>query len=211
MEKQLSVNLNTPYYTLNEFTEATERVWLVFHGYGQLGRFFINKFKVLNAKKNFVIAPQGLSKFYLEGTSGKVGATWMTSDNRLVEIENQYRYIKAIVAEELGGKPEIPLYLFGFSQGVSTMMRFASRHRMEFEKMVLWAGKIPPELTKEDIRHWPPDASYEYYVGDNDHFVTNDDILLEQTNKLKELTEDRCSTFVFQGKHEIAADLLMKL
>ena len=37
------------------------------------------------------MAPEGLSRFYLEGFSGKVGATWMTREDRLNDIDNYLR------------------------------------------------------------------------------------------------------------------------
>ena len=40
-----------------------------------------------------IIAPQGLHKFYLEGTSGRVGASWMTKENREDDIKNYLVYL----------------------------------------------------------------------------------------------------------------------
>ena len=82
---------------MNELTEATERIWLVFHGYGQLAEYFIKKFEDLDPTKNFIIAPQGLSKYYLQGVYGRVGASWMTKEDRLTEIANQYAYIDEVL------------------------------------------------------------------------------------------------------------------
>ena len=52
------------YITLNKLTPKTKNIWIIFHGYGQLSKFFIRRFDILDQNENFIIAPQGLSKFY---------------------------------------------------------------------------------------------------------------------------------------------------
>ena len=44
----IPISIKASYYTLNKLTEDTERIWLVFHGYGQLAEYFIKKFEGLD-------------------------------------------------------------------------------------------------------------------------------------------------------------------
>ncbi|MEP5069833.1 MAG: esterase, partial [Crocinitomicaceae bacterium] len=133
----LDVLIKASYHTLNELTEKTERVWLVFHGYGQLAGHFIKKFKDLDPAKNFIVAPQGLSKYYLDGVYGRVGASWMTKEDRLTEIQNQYAYIDALL-KKIGDLSDKQLIYFGFSQGTATMGRYAAHAKIPFHQMIIW-------------------------------------------------------------------------
>ncbi|MCZ8216519.1 MAG: phospholipase, partial [Cyclobacteriaceae bacterium] len=81
----ISFQFKARYQTLGKLDANTRKVWFVLHGYGQLAEYFLRKFKSLEAQEIFVIAPEGLSRFYMEdvtrrsqGGSQRVGATWMT-------------------------------------------------------------------------------------------------------------------------------------
>ena len=104
MEKHVNISIKAPYYVSNKLTDQTENIWLVCHGSGQLAMYFLKKFDGLDKEKNFIIAPQGLSKFYQENNnfSGRVGATWMTKEDRLTEIDNQQAMINSIWEREVG-------------------------------------------------------------------------------------------------------------
>jgi len=67
-------------------------LWLVLHGYRQLAPYFLRKFAPLARPDTLIAAPEGLSRFYLEGYYGKVGASWMTREARLDEIADQISY-----------------------------------------------------------------------------------------------------------------------
>ncbi len=208
-QHHLTVPLQVSYRSLNKFTERTKRVWVVFHGYGQLTEYFLKKFEVLNPDENFVVAPQGLSKFYLDGFSGRVGATWMTKEDRLTEIDNQQAYINAVLKKALIRKPS-ELILFGFSQGVSTMCRFATHNHVDFQKMVLWAGTFPPEITKDDITHWRKDLALNYYSGTKDPFL-KEGMVEALEERIYAVTGKKVTTTYFEGKHEIQEELLLQI
>ena len=100
-EHTLTVDFKARYYTLGQLNKDTRQIWFVFHGYGQLARYFIRKFAILTNQQILVIAPEGLSRFYIEKveSSGRpndrVGASWMTKENRTVDIENYLHYLNA--------------------------------------------------------------------------------------------------------------------
>ncbi|MEM9326946.1 MAG: alpha/beta hydrolase [Bacteroidota bacterium] len=211
MQKHVEVSLQASYRTMNEYTDRTKFVWLVFHGYGQLTEFFIRKFQVLDPDDHFIIAPQGLSKFYLEGFSGRVGATWMTKEDRLTEIDNQQRYLRAVLESEVGDLSQgKKLILFGFSQGVATMCRFAAYNDFSFDRMVLWAGTFPHDLSKEDTRHWPSDFPMKYFTGRDDPFL-KPGMIEAQEERLIELTGVHPEITQFDGKHEVRPELLHRV
>jgi hypothetical protein len=60
----------------------------VLHGYGHLAPYFIRKFNSL--EDSFIVAPEGMYRFYLYGSSGRVGACWMTKEERLDDALDFY-------------------------------------------------------------------------------------------------------------------------
>ena len=208
MQHHIDVTVKASYITLNELTPNTERVWLVFHGYGQLAEFFIKKFESLDPEKNFIIAPQGLSKYYLNGVYGRVGASWMTKEDRLTEIANQYRYLDQVLSQfDLTDKQ---LIYFGFSQGTATMGRYAAHAKIPFSKMIIWAGTFPPDtdpsdwsyLTgKEDISYWTSKEDIYYQEG-----------MVEKQNEVVKAALGTTPTLNwYDGGHKVIPELVAQL
>ncbi|MFY0607051.1 MAG: hypothetical protein JXR10_10065 [Cyclobacteriaceae bacterium] len=209
-EKHIAFETKTPYATLNELTTDTKRIWIVFHGYGQLSRFFIRKFTGLDPKENFIIAPQGLSKFYLEGFTGRVGASWMTKEDRLMEIDMQMRYIDGILNKEKVHSADVEINYFGFSQGVATMFRYSAYAKLPFRKMIVWAGSVPPELEKKDFDFVNNKVSVQYFTGRQDPFY-KEGMEQDQIARIKSLMDITPVTHWFDGKHEVIQDLVSEL
>ncbi len=208
-ENQLEVSIKAPYFTLNELTPKTERVWLTFHGYGQLAQFFIKKFEALDPAKNFIIAPQGLSKYYLDGFYGRVGASWMTKEDRLTEIENQYRYIKSVL-DDIGDISNSKLIYFGFSQGTATMGRFAAWSKMPFHKMIIWAGTFPPDIEPNAFNFLTGSEEITYFTSREDPFFKEE--MIENQNKVvSEATGKTPELNWYKGGHTVVPELLTKI
>ncbi len=92
MQHYITVSRTARYEQLGEPSAATCQLWLVAHGYGQVVEYFSRHFRSLHAADpagTVIVAPKALSRFYLEGTSGQVGASWMTTVDRLTEIVDQ--------------------------------------------------------------------------------------------------------------------------
>src|SRR5690554_7690096 len=77
LEKIASYQAKSTYHTLNKLTDKTQNIWIVFHGMGYLSRYFIRYFRTLDAKTNYIIAPQAPSKYYQDSTFKHVGASWL--------------------------------------------------------------------------------------------------------------------------------------
>jgi hypothetical protein len=90
------------YYTHGTARASTQEVWLLAHGYGQLADNFLKKFSFLSPEKYWLIAPEALSRFYVDGLgmqNPRVGASWMTKESRETEIEDYIQYWKTIYAQ----------------------------------------------------------------------------------------------------------------
>ncbi|UOQ70614.1 alpha/beta hydrolase [Hymenobacter cellulosilyticus] len=148
-ERRLTVIRSARYYQSGELSAATRRVWFVCHGYGQLAAYFIRHFHRLTRadKATVVIAPEGLSRFYLNGTSGRVGATWMTKEDRLAEIDDYVAYLNQLARAVLAEcSPETTVTVLGFSQGAATVSRWLARTFFRPARLILWAGAFPPDV-----------------------------------------------------------------
>lgn len=209
MQKHVDVSIKASYYTLNNLTEATERIWLVFHGYGQLAEFFLKKFEGLDPEKNFIIAPQGLSKYYLDGVYGRVGASWMTKEDRLTEIDNQYAYIDALL-NEFGDISSKQLIYFGFSQGTATMGRYAAHAKIPFEKMIIWAGTFPPDTNPGDWSYLTGKEGIHYYTSREDIYF-KEEMIDNQNQVVKTALGRSPKLHWYEGGHRVMPELLHEI
>lgn len=92
------------YFTHGTMTEKTRYVWVCLHGYGQLGKFFIQRFEFLDPALHFVVVPEGLNRFYFEGVNEKPVASWMTKEDRLDEIADYVLYLEALRIKLVGNE-----------------------------------------------------------------------------------------------------------
>lgn len=217
MEKITTLQISTTYETLGELTEKTENIWLVCHGYGQLAKFFIRRFDILDLEKSYVIAPQGLSKFYIDGNYGKVGASWLTKENREMDLQNALTYLRFIYENEVvkslqnhkKDSNKLKINLLGFSQGAAMISRWAVACQILFDKLVIWGGRFPDEIQKEQLNFVKESAEIILVIGDKDEFYQQI-YIDEETTKLTKLIKTP-QLIIFDGTHEVRRDVLEKL
>src|SRR5207247_9831140 len=103
-EHHLSVAKTARYFTLGERSGGGRPVWFACHGYGQLAGRFLEKLRVLDDGTRYLVAPEGLSRFYLSEspTERRVGASWMTREDRLAEIADYVQYLDAVYQHVFG-------------------------------------------------------------------------------------------------------------
>ncbi|MBB6459131.1 alpha/beta hydrolase [Flammeovirga kamogawensis] len=204
----VSIKFDTPFLTNNTLTSEMESLWFVFHGYGQLAEHFIRRFDVLDLSKNHVVALQGLSKFYLDSSYKKVGASWMTKLEREVDILHQKRYIDEVFYNRLmkADKKEVKLNFFAFSQGGATLLRWLKDAQPKVDNLIMWAADLPSEFTEDDFKFLSAKSNLFVVLGTQDPFAKMIDI-----TRQKELLQSLpCSTeFVsFEGGHLVKRDVL---
>lgn len=193
------------YFTLGTLHAKTPAVWLVCHGYGQLASYFIRHFQPLADAGHFVIAPEGLSRFYLQGFSGRVGASWMTKEDRQTDIDNYVRYLSDVYKAATSGT-EIPLHLLGFSQGVATISRWATLSGVPFRQLVIWAGVFPPDLPIEFSATALNKRKVTVVYGTSDPFL--EEARIEEQLLLLQNMGIQPEVISFEGKHEISGTVL---
>ena len=169
------------YYTLGATHGFPRELWIVCHGYGQLAARFITQFARLDDGTRLIVAPEGLSRFYLDSiaerrgqVAPRVGATWMTREDRDAEIADYVHYLDLVASEVrhhlAGASPRI--IVLGFSQGTATVSRWLAASELRAEQLVLWSGGIPPEL---DLAAWATHvhgAAITLVAGESDEMVS---------------------------------------
>jgi predicted esterase len=152
-EHHLPVSRTARYFTIGEPQASLRELWFVCHGYGQLAGRFIRHFESIDAPHRMIVAPEALSRFYVE-VPGKthadahVGASWMTREDRLSDIEDYVEYLDALHAHiTLSLEGASPTFTaFGFSQGVATVGRWLERTTVRVDRALLWGGILPPDV-----------------------------------------------------------------
>lgn len=155
---------------LGELGVKTREVWIALHGYGQLVAYFQRHFRACVTEQRAFVFPQGQHKFYLNGVSGRVGASWMTKDEREKDIENQRRYLSEVMRFVRKQCPNARFHLVGFSQGVATGMRFLGYSPEAFTSVLAWAGSWPPDLDAKGLNALR-EVQFQGWFGDNDPFI----------------------------------------
>jgi predicted esterase len=203
------------YATLGKLDENTRAIWFVLHGYGQLAQYFIKKFALLESENIFVVAPEGLSKFYLEDVNARmqsgnnrVGASWMTKENRQMDIENYVQYLNAVHTHIVKNTSTIPITLLGFSQGAATVSRWATLGRCNFSRLILWAGVFPPDMDFEQGSYILQKKETHLVYGMQDPFLN--DSRFAEMSVISEKLGIRPTITTFEGGHDIDAVALKK-
>ncbi len=194
----LSVSKTARYFTQGTLTDSTKYIWIVIHGYAQTAEAFLNSFESLG-DEHFVIAPEGLNRFYSRGFSGSPVASWMTSLEREHEIADYTHYLNTLVeALQLTSFTKAKHIVLGFSQGVSTQTRFINQSNYPIDYAVMIAG----EIGKEFQEVLPPKLATQkslYLVGDQEQIIKPEKIEAHQLL----FANANCVFKTFEGKHEV--------
>jgi predicted esterase len=206
-QKQINFQYNARYFQYGELNQNIKNLIFVIHGYGQQAKYFIKKFESLNNGHNCIIAPEGLSRFYLEGFSGRVGANWMTKEDRLTDIENYIAYLNAIYGNIKSVlSPNINISVLGFSQGSATASRWAASDPFEFQQLILWAGVFPPDMDFDKASIKFSNKKLYYVFGTKDPFLTEE--RFKEMTQLSQKLNVTPEIIKFDGGHDINKETL---
>lgn len=203
MQHSIQINKTAHYHTLGDVNTA-ETIWFVLHGYGYAAEHFIKKFEPILTDKTFIVAPEGLSKFYLNGVEGRIGASWMTKENREEEITDYINYLNLLYDNITKENPNAKINILGFSQGGATASRWIANGELKCDNFILWCSVFPDDMQFESISN----TNTYFLYGDNDQYVTE-----ERVSKQQELinnSELEIKTIVFEGKHDIPKNALLE-
>ncbi len=147
------------------------------HGYGQLARDFLADCTPLAADGVLLVAPEGLSRFYQRSGRGQIGASWMTSEDRVAEIQDYLAWLNSVwdrVCEECSTTPTVSV--LGFSQGGATAARWGLLGKATVAQIVLWGTTLPGKELREHA-HLLTDTPLTIVDGRADRIVQRDEFV----------------------------------
>jgi predicted esterase len=171
-----------------------ERLLVGFHGYGETADVHMSELQQIpDIERWTVVAVQALHPFYLNRT-GAIVASWMTSLDRELAIEDNRAYVHSVVAQFQAPRQ---LVFVGFSQGVAMAYRAAAGSSAT--GVIALGGDVPPELFDSRLL-LPPvligrGTREEWYTADK----------LEKDVKLLSAVTS-VSTCIYDGGHEWTAE-----
>lgn len=204
-EQYLNITQEAKYSTLGLLDNKTQHVWIVLHGYGQLSKFFIRKFSILADHGHFVIAPEATSRFYLNGHDGRVGATWMTIEDRLKDIENHTSYLNTLY-DSFQLTKGTQVTVVGFSQGAATASRWLASGHVKVSRLLLWSGIFPPDLDIINAQAALRNTKMFNIYGLNDPYLNEGKI--EEQKAIVDQLQLSVENVSFNGDHDIDVQTL---
>jgi hypothetical protein len=211
---------------------SCEEVWFVIHGYGQTAAGFVSTFEALPGAggARCVVAPEALSRFYVEreigphGAESRVGASWMTRAAREQEIQDYVGYLDRVAAAvlrpgdgaDVGLEPVSPDLLdggrlrpvvLGFSQGCETASRWVTYGRIRPAELVLWGGGLAVDLDRASAEAALSRLRLRLVVGTEDRWGARRSAETERWLAGSGLTPDRLE---YEGGHRIDDDTLRR-
>lgn len=210
MEHRVKFEFEARYFVKGTLSQNTKRILFVLHGHGQQARYFVEKFTPLVNEECCVVAPEGLNRYYLKGFSGRVGATWMTKEDRLTDISNYINFLNTVYQSVIShASHNVSVSILGFSQGAATASRWAASAQFNFDNFILWAGLFPPDMDFTVASEKFKDKSITYVYGTEDVYITKDRLM--EMNELSKKLQVNPKVIKFRGPHEIDQKVLSQL
>jgi len=194
-------------------------LWYVLHGYGQLAAPFVENFRAIDDGTRLIVAPEALSRFY-EGDvqarlhkDAKVGASWMTREDREAEIADYLTYLdtvhESMLASVAGAEHPPTVTVLGFSQGGATAARWVASGRVNAARLIVWGSQFPPELDLADTGAPLRRAESTLVIGTTDVYATPK-IVAKETSRLSDAGFPY-RFITFQGGHRLDDNTLRAL
>ncbi len=175
----LAVERTARFFTLGHPGLDITDVWFCCHGYGQLAADFATEFTCIESLNRLIVVPEALSRFYVAQVPGfhaadaKVGATWMTREDRDAEIVDYVNYLDALYDHVLGGvdRERLRITVLGFSQGGATAHRWLTRGKARADKLIMWGSLLPKDADLNEAAEFFHRVELTIVYGKRDQFA----------------------------------------
>lgn len=217
----ISVRRTARYYQIGEPNPMVRDVWVACHGFGQLAADFAAVFEVLRDDTRLILVPEALSRFYLDTRPGhsaasKVGAIWLTREDRDAEIGDIVNYLDALyekTVQDLAShgvdRDQMRLHALGFSQGGPAVSRWAAFGSAVVDRLVPWAHAIPQDVNLRALGERRPGLAIDIVYGTRDRFIGEDAI--EEQRAVLEASGVPFRMHAFKGGHAMNIQMLREL
>lgn len=171
-----------------------ERLLVGFHGYGETAEAHMAELRQIPGVGRWTaVAVQALHPFYA-GRTGMIVASWMTSLERELAIDDNREYVRSVVAQF---PAPAQLVFLGFSQGAAMAYRAAAGSNAT--GVIVLGGDVPPEVVEARPK-LPPVLIGR---GHREEWYT-DEKLQKDLRFLREVTT--VSVCAYDGAHEWTAE-----
>lgn len=204
-EKTIAVERSLRYYTREPLSKEQVHLVYLFHGYGQLAYYFLRKVADLLPENVLFVAPEGMHRFYLNGTSGRVGASWMTRELRETDIQENTAALDKLHASLIERYKPLSTSVIGFSQGGATAARWVANGKTDTDLFVSWASVFPPDITFPENQKLG--KSNVFVIGKEDEFFPEP----ERLKAMDHYTSMGFEIRLFNGGHDLHAPTLLNL
>lgn len=219
--QHITVPRTARYYVLGGPNELVRNVWMVCHGFGQLAEQFIEPFAALEHDTRLIVAPEALSRFYLDSRpahsrTSEVGATWMTREDRDAEVADVVTYLDALYDRlflDLAGhgvdRDRVRVHALGFSQGAAAVSRWAARGSAVVDNLVVWGSGIPQDVNIRALGERRPALGIDLVYGTGDALVAGEPVAAQRA--VLEASGVPYRIHSFDGGHVLSRAVLRKL
>ena len=219
--RHITIERRVRYAVLEPRERPATEIWFALHGYNQLAHRFLRYFQPIHTGSRCIVAAEGLHRQYIDEKSRKVGASWMTSEDRLTDIEDYVRYLDRlhahvvvqILSEDSGrgarGSEPVRIVALGFSQGVHTLCRWLAFGRARIDRAVLWGATVPPDLDLAEHRVRLATTDLHLVVGARDEYYDRAAVAAHEA-RLR-AAGIGFTSHTYAGGHRLDADVLRRL
>lgn len=176
LSKTILVQKHARFFLSQEPHAGIRKVVFVLHGYGQSAEHFLRKFRPAFKNDVLWVAPEGLHRYYTQGSSGRVGASWMTREAREDDIADYVHFLDQVWSTL---KPQIAsnceIEVLGFSQGAATAARWVAFGAVKPARVIFWGGLFPPDMDWERSASTWQDLPVESIIGDADEYYSDEE------------------------------------
>jgi len=216
-EHHISVQRSARYLTLGQSGPGITDLWFCCHGYGQLAAEFAKEFECIEAPDRLIVVPEALSRFYVpsgtgfHGADAKIGATWMTREDRENEIVDYVNYLDRLYDEVVGDldRSKLRINVLGFSQGGATVNRWLTRGKAKADRLIMWGSLLASDSDVNEAAEFFRTTELTIVYGTRDQFG-NPEIIADY-EKLLKAKGIAYSLVTFDGGHRMDRETLKKL
>lgn len=197
------------YVASGPVTPETCDLVIALHGYGQLAPAFADQAALsgLVVPGRVVVCPEGLSRYYTNHKERKVGASWMTAEDREYEILDHVAWLDALLEHLLeDASDHMRIRVLGFSQGAPTASRWVANGAVNPDQLILWAAAPAEDLNDEEWETLAEVPDIVVAAGSDDALFPPDRV----DRVMSTLGGRQCTARLvrFDGGHTLDADVL---
>lgn len=203
----IKIQKTARYVSYGNQSSKTKYFWFVLHGSKMTCEQIMYKFREFNPDEHYIVVPEALNRFYLEGFGGDVVASWMTKRDRLKEIDDFSNYLTKLYNQTLLSMPEgCKRITMGFSQGGTTLFRWLHNTNVDVDNILAYSCWIPEDINLMESKTEINNSRIIYTYGEQDQFLTEKRI--EQVGDIIIKNKLSVDFEPYEGKHKVDRDQL---